>query len=233
MLLGIYVLHENSPEVAQAPQAVSVASLGTDAVALDALKSTLGAVEDPLAVAEKSAKFTLKLFQDSTFQQIEKLLTIDCIVFVLLYLVAWKLFNPTLLFADLVEKEQELPEMEGDDFVSTAVTLKKKSENSVGRKTEIKERFDELNKINDTWMDNLKKSWIPCTWYSLLREYDDVQVKNICGSDGALYIVYLRYSAYFFTLLSMGNGVLIYLYLTGDHKNLPNVMEAFTISAID
>lgn len=122
--------------------------------------------------------------------------------------------------------------MEGDDFVNTAVSLKEKNENTVGRNTAIKERFDELNKINDTWMNSLNNCWKPCTWYSLLRGYDDSQLKSICGSDGALYIVYLRYSAYFFTLMSMGNGVLIYIYVTGDNKNLPNVMQSFTISAI-
>jgi len=185
---------------------------------------------NPLKVAEASAKFTVKLFKDGAFQQMEKLLIINSIIFAVLYLVAWKALNPSLLYDELVEQEQEgdplipVPEMEGDDFVNTAVTLKKKIANSVGRNTAIKERFEVLNSINDTWMNSLKNCWKPCTWYSLLRDYDDSQLKNICGSDGALYIVYLRYCAYFFTLLSMGNGVLIYIYLTGDNEKLPNVM---------
>jgi len=179
---------------------------------------------DPLKVAEASAKFTVKLFMDSAFQQMEKLLIINSIIFAVLYLVAWKALNPSLLFDELVEKEQDVPDMEGDDFVNTAVTLKKKITNSEGRNSAIKERFDDLNNINDTWMNSLKSCWKPCTWYSLLRDYDDAQLKNICGSDGALYIVYLRYCAYFFTLLSMGNGVLIYIYVTGDNEKLPNVM---------
>ena len=64
----------------------------------------------------------------------------------------------------------------------------------------------------------------PYTWLALLKSHDDLKVKEVCGSDGALYVVYLRYCAYFFTLLAIGNGVLVYFYLNGDAESLPNVM---------
>jgi len=58
---------------------------------------------DPIKIAEKSAKFTIALFKDSAFQQMEKLLIINSIIFAILYLVAWKLFSPSKLFDELVE----------------------------------------------------------------------------------------------------------------------------------
>jgi len=34
-----------------------------------------------------------------------------------LYGITWKFLNPTKLYEELIEKEQEVPQMEGDDFV--------------------------------------------------------------------------------------------------------------------
>jgi hypothetical protein len=116
--------------------------------------------------------------------------------------------------------------MEGDDFVAAASAVKKVIQNSDNRSSAIKERFDDLNNIhqNRDWITSLYSSLNPYTWLALLKGHDDHKLKDICGSDGALYIVYLRYCAYFFTLLSMGNGVLVYIYLNGEAKDLPSVM---------
>ena len=153
------------------------------------------------------------------------LLIINSIIFTLLYFVSWKFFNPSKLYDELLVKEQA-PEMEGDDFVNASEIVKKVNLNSEGRNNATKERFDELTTFSDNtdWITRLNSCWKPWSWMALLREYDDLELKKICGSDGALYIVYLRYSAIFFTLLSMGNGFLLFIYINGEATDLPNVM---------
>jgi hypothetical protein len=53
-------------------------------------------------------------------------------------------------------------------------------------------------------------------WIYVLRQMKDHDLKEICGTDVALYIVFLRLSAKFFAWLTVFNcAVLIPLYVTG------------------
>lgn len=53
-------------------------------------------------------------------------------------------------------------------------------------------------------------------WIHVLRQMKDNDLKEICGTDVALYIVFLRLSAKFFAWLTVFNcAVLIPLYILG------------------
>ena len=52
-------------------------------------------------------------------------------------------------------------------------------------------------------------------WLSLLNRIDDEKLKKLCGTDIALYLVWIRYSAVFFSVISLSNILLFWLYLTG------------------
>jgi len=58
------------------------------------------------------------------------------------------------------------------------------------------------------------------TWYGLLRDIDDEDLKIICGTDCALFLVFERYAAYFFSILTIINlFIFIPIYLTGNRDD--------------
>ena len=104
-------------------------------------------------------------------------------------------------------------------------------------KTEL---LDKVNrKIN---LDAQLKDWKRTNkgiyeWFKLIRKIDDTKLQRICGTDIALYLVWLRYTAIFFGLISVINVGIIWLYIDGkptsidDYKLNDNlsVMQAITI----
>ena len=76
-------------------------------------------------------------------------------------------------------------------------------------------------------------------WLRVLKRIDDERVIRICGTDVALYLVFLRYSSYFFGVISILNLFFLMMYLTGspqnddnfrlDHKKAQYAMQALTI----
>ena len=73
-------------------------------------------------------------------------------------------------------------------------------------------------KIN---LDNTVTDWKKSkggifNWLRLLKRIDDEKLQKLCGTDVALYIIWLRYSAIFFAVVSLINILLFWLYLTGD-----------------
>ena len=52
-------------------------------------------------------------------------------------------------------------------------------------------------------------------WVELLAEVKDTELQKLCGTDAALYLVFLRYSALYFGLISLVNVVFMALYTTG------------------
>jgi len=65
-------------------------------------------------------------------------------------------------------------------------------------------------------------------WIKLLRRINDEKMHLICGTDVALYLVYLRYSAYFFLLVSLINVFNVMMYLTGD-PDVENLIDQTTV----
>lgn len=53
-------------------------------------------------------------------------------------------------------------------------------------------------------------------WIRLLRRIDDNKLQKLCGTDIALYIIFLRYSSRFFLAVSFLNIFALCLYLTGE-----------------
>jgi len=78
-----------------------------------------------------------------------------------------------------------------------------------------------LNKLNrkinlDKIMIDWKKSNPGIfNWLSLLNRIDDEKLQKLCGTDIALYIIWIRYSATFFSVVSLINLFVFWLYLTG------------------
>ena len=61
-------------------------------------------------------------------------------------------------------------------------------------------------------------------WFRLLRQIGDEELKHICGTDGALYIIFIRYAATFFSALALFNLVLfIPIYSSGSPSDPADV----------
>jgi hypothetical protein len=52
-------------------------------------------------------------------------------------------------------------------------------------------------------------------WLKLLQKIDDNKLKRICGTDAALYLIFLRYSSIYFSVISCINIIFIWIYVTG------------------
>jgi hypothetical protein len=54
-------------------------------------------------------------------------------------------------------------------------------------------------------------------WFHILAKINDDDLQVICGTDAALYLIFIRFSAVFFGVISLFNLLtVIPLYLTGD-----------------
>ena len=52
-------------------------------------------------------------------------------------------------------------------------------------------------------------------WYKLINKIDDNKLQKICGTDVALYLIWLRYASNFFGIITIMNFGVIVLYVTG------------------
>ena len=64
-------------------------------------------------------------------------------------------------------------------------------------------------------------------WIRLIRRIDDAKLQKLCGTDIALYIVFLRYTSHFFMFVSLINVVSVCLYVTGDPKDDSGITAMF------
>lgn len=62
-----------------------------------------------------------------------------------------------------------------------------------------------------------------------LYHYDDRHVRNICGTDVVLYLIFLRYSAILFGIISLVNIVLLILYYTADDNEHYTILQRLTV----
>ena len=54
-------------------------------------------------------------------------------------------------------------------------------------------------------------------WIRILRAISDEELKLICGTDAALYIIFVRYASYFFAISALfGFAVLFPIHVPGD-----------------
>ena len=54
-------------------------------------------------------------------------------------------------------------------------------------------------------------------WIKVLKNVEDDDLRTICGTDGALYLIFLRYAAMFFCAVTVTSlAIVIPLYLSGD-----------------
>ena len=71
-----------------------------------------------------------------------------------------------------------------------------------------------LDETIQDWDTLVKKEGL-CDWLILLSKIDDQKLQRICGTDAALYLVFLRYSAIFFGWISFVNVIFIWIFITG------------------
>ena len=100
------------------------------------------------------------------------------------------------------------------------------------------ERILELDSVMPTWHEEYKKFDGLMSWLRLLYKFDDELVQKVCGSDAALYLVFLRDSALFFGIIAILNVVFIFIFATGQpneednfnlHSDKMSAMQALTI----
>lgn len=64
-------------------------------------------------------------------------------------------------------------------------------------------------------------------WFFILRGINDEDLKVICGTDGALYIVFVRYAALLFLMISVFNMLLfVPIYASGSPSSPKEVQDA-------
>ena len=100
-----------------------------------------------------------------------------------------------------------------------------------------------LNKVNRKInLDNQVSNWRGeshgmWSWIKLINQVDDHKLQQLCGTDIALYLVYIRYCAYFFGIISVINILTVVMYFGGtpkpayDWKTAPgtSILQAVTI----
>lgn len=71
-----------------------------------------------------------------------------------------------------------------------------------------------------------------------MKQVDDENLQKICGTDAAMYLIYLKYCSYFFGSIAILNVIFIGIFLTGEplaeddfrqHKDTMFAMQALTI----
>jgi hypothetical protein len=76
------------------------------------------------------------------------------------------------------------------------------------------ERKMNLDETIQDWSSMVSKEGL-FDWLILLNKIDDAKLQRICGTDAALYLVFLRYSAIFFGWIAFVNLIFIWIFITG------------------
>ena len=77
----------------------------------------------------------------------------------------------------------------------------------------------DLDRVMPEWSTLHHGTNNPWNWFKLLEMFTDDKVKQLCGSDAALYLAFLRMSSKFFLAISTINCGVLYLYLTGQNNS--------------
>ena len=77
----------------------------------------------------------------------------------------------------------------------------------------------DLDRVMPEWSTLHHGTKNPLNWFRLLDMFSDNKVKELCGSDAALYLAFLRMSSKFFLTISTINCGVLYLYLTGKNNS--------------
>lgn len=102
-------------------------------------------------------------------------------------------------------------------------------------------RIERKNTLNTTFGERLRSDEARglLDWVKTLQKFDDNHVRDLCGTDAAMYLILLRYIANFFGLLSLLSCLNIIIFISGDpidqdnfrleHKKAQYSMQALTI----
>lgn len=88
------------------------------------------------------------------------------------------------------------------------------------------------NQLSSDWKNQTKGL---INWFKLVRSIDDFKLQKICGTDIALYLIWLRYCSMFFMALSLINIVIITIYVSGnpvmstDEEKDESILQVLTI----
>jgi len=81
------------------------------------------------------------------------------------------------------------------------------------------QRRIDLDRLVPGWAELHHGSKNPLNWNRLLNKFSDEKVQELCGSDVALYLAFLRWSSKFFLAVSAVNVLVLYLYLFGENDS--------------
>jgi hypothetical protein len=56
------------------------------------------------------------------------------------------------------------------------------------------------------------------SWMQKIHKIEDSQLVKLCGTDAALYLVFLRYTSILFAIISVINTAFLALYITGNPR---------------
>lgn len=88
-----------------------------------------------------------------------------------------------------------------------------------------------------THMEEYQKTYTFKKWLKLMSQIDDDQTQRIVGTDAAMYLIFLKYTSYFFGANAILNILFIIIFVTGTpldednyrtHKNM-FAMQSLTI----
>ena len=72
------------------------------------------------------------------------------------------------------------------------------------------------NFMKDQWSDIKENSDGIFDWAYILHKISDEKLVKLCGTDAALYLVFLRYCSNFFGMISIINIAFLVLYVSGN-----------------
>ena len=105
--------------------------------------------------------------------------------------------------------------------------LKLKDETFSHPSGHISEKSAEKTVPTESSWDRVKSLF---KWFNLLSKINDDEAKVICGTDGALYLVFNRYASKFFAVISVLNLlVFVPIYLSGNNQGAEMFNKTFQL----
>jgi len=95
------------------------------------------------------------------------------------------------------------------------------------------QRKIDLDRLVPGWEELHHGNKNPFNWNKLLNKFTDDKVQQLCGSDVALYLAFLRWASKFFFSISFVNMFVLYFYLTGENDSSKIVdKNSYAMSAL-
>ena len=78
------------------------------------------------------------------------------------------------------------------------------------------QRKIDLDALVPEWSELYNNAKTPLQWRDLCLKFDDDKVKTLCGTDAALYLIFLRESYVFFSRIAVINLFFVFIFILGE-----------------